>query len=61
MIDYTIIIIWHRKYQSYMAIVPELSGMMAFGNTPEEALKEIQVSIDMFLEEEKNEENRETP
>ncbi len=52
--DYTLTIIWHRKYQSYMAIVPELCGMMAFGNTPEEALKEIQISIDMFLEDEKN-------
>ena len=57
--DYTVIIRWDKKYQSYIAIILELCcGYISFGDTPEEALKEARVSIDICLAEEKNEENR---
>jgi predicted RNase H-like HicB family nuclease len=34
----------------YVASVPELEGCMAHGNTREEAMKEIQVAMQLWLE-----------
>jgi len=34
----------------YIAVVPELPGCSAFGETEEEALKEIKVAMDLWLE-----------
>ena len=34
----------------YIALAPELPGCSAFGETEEEALKEIKVAIDLWLE-----------
>ena len=32
------------------AVVPELPGCSAFGETPEEALKEVKIAIELWLE-----------
>ncbi len=34
----------------YVASVPELKGCMAHGDTPEEAMKEIKVAMQLWLE-----------
>ncbi len=44
----------------YIALAPELPGCSAFGETEEEALKEIKVVIDLWLETAKRE-NRVIP
>ena len=39
-----------RKMGGYIALAPELPGCSAFGETEEEALREIKVAIDLWLE-----------
>jgi len=48
--DYTIIIKWHEGSDAFVATIPELDGLSAFGNTPELALKELQIAKRLFLE-----------
>lgn len=57
---YTIEIFYSEEDEGYIAIAPELPGCSAFGETEEEALKEIRVVVDMWLETAKKE-NREIP
>jgi len=46
---YTIEIVYSNN-DGYIAIAPELPGCSAFGDTEEEALREIKVAIDLWLE-----------
>ncbi len=48
--DHTIIIKWHEGSDAYIATIPELDGLSAFGNTPELALKELNIAKRLFLE-----------
>jgi len=48
--DYTITIFWSKEDEAYMAVVQELEGCSAFGSTPEEALKEVQIAMEAWLE-----------
>ncbi len=48
--DYTIIIKWHEGSDAYIATIPELDGLSAFGDTPELALKELTIAKRLFLE-----------
>jgi predicted RNase H-like HicB family nuclease len=48
--DYTIVIFYSEEDEGYIAIVPDLPGCSAFGETPEEALKEIQIAAEGWLE-----------
>ncbi|ATZ60677.1 MAG: type II toxin-antitoxin system HicB family antitoxin [Methanosarcinales archaeon Met12] len=57
---YTIEIFYSEEDGGHIAIAPELPGCSAFGETEEEALKEIRVAIDLWLETAKKE-NREIP
>jgi predicted RNase H-like HicB family nuclease len=57
---YAIEIFYSNEDEGYIAIVPELSGCSAFGETEEEALKEAKVAIKLWLETAKNE-NRQIP
>ena len=42
--DYAIEIFWSEEDESYIAVIPELGrGVSAYGDTPEQALAEIQV------------------
>lgn len=50
MYKYAIEIFYSEEDEGYIAIVPELPECSAFGETDEEALKEIKVAIDLWLE-----------
>ncbi|KCZ70704.1 hypothetical protein ANME2D_02727 [Candidatus Methanoperedens nitroreducens] len=60
MYKYAIEIFYSEEDEGYIAIVPELPGCSAFGETEEEALKEIKIAIDLWLETAKKE-GREIP
>jgi len=47
---YEIIIYWSEQDQYFIAEVPELPGCMADGNNYQEALNNIQVIIDEWIE-----------
>jgi len=47
---YDIEIFYSQEDEGYIAMVPELPGCSAFGETEEEALKEVNVAIDLWLE-----------
>ena len=57
---YSIEIFYSREDEGYIALAPELPGCSAFGETEEEALKEIKIAIDLWLEIAKKE-GREIP
>ena len=47
---YEIILYWSNEDSCFIAEVPELRGCMSHGNTQEEALREIQVAMDLWIE-----------
>jgi len=47
---YSIELFYSEEDRGYIALAPELPGCSAFGETEEEALKEIKVAIDLWLE-----------
>ncbi len=47
---YEVIIYWSEEDNAYIAEVPELSGCMADGATYEEALKNVEIIIDEWIE-----------
>ncbi len=55
MYKYTIEIFYSEEDERYIAVVPELPGCSAFGETEEEALKEIKVAIELWIEAAKKE------
>lgn len=57
---YTIEIFYSEEDEGYIAVVPELPGCSAFGETEEEALKEVKVAIELWIEAAKKE-GREIP
>ncbi|MDP2765914.1 MAG: type II toxin-antitoxin system HicB family antitoxin [Candidatus Methanoperedens sp.] len=50
MYKYAIEIFYSEEDGGHIAIVPELPECSAFGETEEEALREIKVAIDLWLE-----------
>jgi len=48
--DYTYRIFWSEEDEAYIAEVEELEGCSAFGDTPEQALKEVQTAMQLWLE-----------
>ena len=50
MLKYSIIIQYDNIDKIYVARVQELSGCMAHGDTREQALKEIQIAMKLWLE-----------
>ncbi len=50
MYRYAIEIFYSEEDEGYIAVVPELLECSAFGKTEEEALKEIKIAIDLWLE-----------
>jgi predicted RNase H-like HicB family nuclease len=50
MSDYSVMIRWSDEDEGYIATSPELSGLSAFGDTPEEALGELKIARDGYLE-----------
>ncbi|RLI77118.1 type II toxin-antitoxin system HicB family antitoxin [Archaeoglobales archaeon] len=47
---YTIEIFYSEEDEGYIAVVPELPGCSAFGETPEKALEEVKIAIELWLE-----------
>ena len=47
---YEVIIYWSDEDKAYIVEVPELAGCMSDGNTYEEAIQNIQVIIDEWIE-----------
>ena len=47
---YAIEIFYSDEDKGYIVVVPELAGCSAFGKTEEEALKEIKVAMELWLE-----------
>ncbi len=50
MYRYKIEIFYSEEDEGYIAVVPELPGCFAFGETEEEALKEVKIAIELWLE-----------
>jgi len=48
-VRYTIEIFYSEEDEGYIAVVPELPGCSAFGETPEEALKEVKIAIELWI------------
>ena len=49
MYKYAIEIIYSEDDEGYIAVVPELPGCSAFGESEERALQEIKTAIDLWL------------
>ena len=47
---YSMIMSWSEEDQVYIVSVPELPGCMADGKTPEEAVKQAQIVINLWIE-----------
>ncbi len=47
---YKVVIEYDEKDQIFVASIPELPGCMAHGKTQEEALAEIQIAKDLWME-----------
>ena len=50
MMDYHINIFYSEDDRGYIADIPDLEACSAFGDEPEEALKEVQIAKDAWLE-----------
>lgn len=50
MSKYAIVIFYRDEDDGYSAVVPELPGCSAFGETEEESLKEVKIAVELWLE-----------
>jgi predicted RNase H-like HicB family nuclease len=50
MYKYAIEIFYSEEDEGYIAVVPELPGCSAFGETEEAALKEVMTAMELWLE-----------
>lgn len=50
MSDYSVLIRWSDEDEGYIATSPELSGVSAFGESPEEALEELKAAREGYIE-----------
>jgi antitoxin HicB len=50
MFQYSINLAWSDEDGGYIATVPELPNLSAFGESPEEAVRELQIAAEMYLE-----------
>ena len=46
---YAIVVFWSEEDEAWVADVPDLKSCSAFGNSPEEALAEVQVAMKGWL------------
>ena len=47
---YSFIIQYDEENNIYIASIPELQGCMAHGDTPEDAIREVRIVMEMWLE-----------
>jgi predicted RNase H-like HicB family nuclease len=50
MMPYPINLFWSEEDGQWMAVAPDLEGCSASGDTPEEAAREIQTAMELWLE-----------
>ena len=50
MYNYSIEIFYSEDDKGYIAVVPELAGCSAFGETEKEALEEVMTAMELWLE-----------
>ena len=50
MLEYSILIQYDKSDNIYIASIPELSGCIAHGGTPEDAVREIRVALELWME-----------
>ena len=50
MSKYSILLQWSKEDKAYIATVPELPGLSAFGSSPDEAIKELSIAQELYLE-----------
>lgn len=50
MTDYLILVFWSDEDQAYIADIPDRKTCSAWGNTPEEALREVLLAKEAWLE-----------
>jgi predicted RNase H-like HicB family nuclease len=55
MYKYAIEIFYSEEDEGYISVAPELPGCSAFGETVEEAVEEIKIAIDLWIETAKKE------
>jgi predicted RNase H-like HicB family nuclease len=48
--EYSTVIQWSEEDEGYIAAIPALPGLSAFGSTREEALKELEVAKEAYIE-----------
>jgi predicted RNase H-like HicB family nuclease len=48
--NYTITIFWSQEDQVFIAVADELPGCSAFGDTREEALREVKIAMRLWLD-----------
>lgn len=48
--NYQFNLTWSEEDDSYIATCPEFYGLSAFGDTPEEALAEAKIALELFIE-----------
>jgi predicted RNase H-like HicB family nuclease len=48
--QYSIVCQWSDEDEGYIALVPELKGVSAFGKTPAEAIKELEIAKELYLD-----------
>ncbi len=46
---YPVAIFYSEEDRGYIAVAPDLKGCSAFGDTPQEALVELETAIDLWL------------
>jgi len=49
MFKYSVNTYWSDEDEGYVAFIPELPGLSAFGDTPEEAVAEAKIAADGFI------------
>lgn len=50
MLNYAINVFWSEEDGCYIAVVPDLKGCSAFGDTPEEAVRQVEIAKALWLE-----------
>ena len=50
MTEYSILIKYDARDRIYVASIPELQGCMAHGDTQEDAVKEVRIAMELWLE-----------
>jgi len=48
--DYDIKVFYSDEDKGWMAVIPELPGCSAFGKSPEQAMKELSVAKELWIE-----------